>query len=121
MAYTLRRVCFAAPWLVVLGWVLWAGVENIEGALIVFLVAGMELAGAPTSLVFAIAVSAVERLVPGDPLAWFDSLRLLGKFLILWTQMFALAYWQWFHLIPGVFRALRRRQHARNEAFSGSK
>jgi len=117
VAHTLRRLCFAFPWLVVLGWILWAAIQNIEGALIVFLVAGMELAAAPTSFVVAVAISAVDRVVPGDLLAWFDSSHLLGKFLILWTVMFALSYWQWFHLIPKIFRALRRRY----QAFSGSK
>jgi hypothetical protein len=76
VAYTLRRVCFAAPWLVVLGWILWQGIENIEGALILFLVAGMELAAAPTSFVVAVAIpdrmnpdvrSILLAMVPSDP------------------------------------------------------
>jgi hypothetical protein len=121
MAYTLRRVCFAAPWLVVLGWILWQGIQNIEGALILFLVAGMELAAAPTSLVFVVVVSAGERVVPGDLLAWLNPSSPLGNFLIIWTLMFALSYWQWFHLIPKVFGAPRRRRHRRNQAFPGSK
>jgi len=121
MAYTLRRLCFAAPWLVVLGWILWQGIENIEGALILFLVAGMELAAAPTSLVLVVVISAVERVVPGDLLAWLNPSSPLGNFLIIWTLMFALSFWQWFHLIPKVFGAPRGRRQRRNEAFSRSK
>jgi hypothetical protein len=121
VAYTLRRACFAVPWLVVLAWIVWVGIENIEGALILFLVAGMELAAAPTSLVFVVAISAVERVVSGDLLAWLSPASPLGNFLIVWTLMFALSYWQWFHLIPKIFGAPRRRRQRRHEAFSGSK
>ena len=121
MAHTLRRLCFALPWLVVLAWILSVGIENIEGALIVFLMVGMELAAAPTSFVVAVAFFVVERTAPGSLPAWLDPSSPIGKFLILWTMMFALSYWQWFHLVPKIVRAFRRRRQRGDQAFSGSK
>jgi hypothetical protein len=92
--------------LVILGWVTWIGIENIEGAIVYFLLAGMGLAAAPTSLIVAGMFSFIERVVPGVMLPQ----GLMAKFLVVWTVMLVLSYWQWFYLLPKLVRLVKQRR-----------
>jgi hypothetical protein len=114
MIYTLIRVCFAVPWIAILGWVFWAGIDNIEGALVFFLIVAMGLAAAPISYIVAGIFSLLERVLPEGLLTEIYPQHLIGKFVVVWAVMFALSYLQWFHLVPKLVREFRRwRQRAR--------
>lgn len=99
---------------VVLGVTLYSFEPSSDSDIGVFLVYGMLFLSFPISLIVAatFALLVVLQESSGIPLLELISSNYVG-FCVMWLAFFLAGYWQWFVLVPKLWRALRNNQKKR--------
>jgi hypothetical protein len=87
-----------------LAWVLSRDLEGTEGGVLFLLLVAVTIAAAPISLLAVGVFSILEKMAPGYIPPDFYPTTFKGHFVVWWSIMFVLSYFQWFYIFPKIFR-----------------